>query len=76
MARATNTVVQPEQDAAANDENRKIQPGAQGAGLEADALKPDGEVDPKKLEQNQERLHVGEDHMTEEMRKKHRGTFP
>jgi hypothetical protein len=58
------------------DENRKQQPGAQGAGMEGDAVKPDGELDDKKLKRNQERLGVDEEHKTPEMRKEHRGTFP
>ena len=76
MARADKATTQPQEDTAANDETRRQQPGAQGAGMDADAVKPDGNVDEKKLERNQERLGVGEDHKTEEMRKKHRGTFP
>jgi hypothetical protein len=76
MARADKPTTQPQQDAAADDEARRQQPGAQGGGTEADAVKPDGNVDEKKLERNKERLGVGEDHKTEEMRKKHRGTFP
>jgi len=76
MARADKATTRPQQDAAANDEDRRLQPGAQGAGMDADAVKPDGNVDEKKLEQNQERLGVDEEHKTEEMRKKHRGTFP
>ena len=75
MARADKTTTRPENDPAANP-TRKQQPGAQGAGLDADALDPAGNVDEKKLEQNQERLGVGEDHKTEDMRKKQRGTFP
>ena len=76
MARADKATTQPQQDTAANDETRRQQPGAQGAGTEADAVKPDGNVDEKKLERNKERLGVDEDHKTEEMRKKQRGTFP
>jgi hypothetical protein len=67
MARADKATTRPQQDAAANDEDRRLQPGA---------VKPDGKVDEKKLEQNQERLGVDEEHKTEEMRKKQRGTFP
>jgi len=75
MARADKATTRPQQDAA-NDGDRRLQPGAQGAGMDADAVKPDGNVDEKKLEQNQERLGIDEEHKTEEMRKKHRGTFP
>lgn len=43
---------------------------------EADALSPSGEVNPEKLKQNQERLHVGSDHKTDSMKKGKRGTYP
>jgi hypothetical protein len=33
-------------------------------------------VNPEKLRQNQQRLHVGSDHKTESMKKGRRGTFP
>ena len=60
MARADKATTQPQEDSTANDETRRQQPGAQGAGMDADAVKPDGNVDEKKLERNQERLGVGE----------------
>lgn len=40
------------------------------------ALEPTGEVNPEKLKQNQERLHVGSDHKTDAMKKGKRGTYP
>lgn len=43
---------------------------------DADAIKPDGELDKDKLKENQKRLNVDEQHKTPEMQKGHRGTFP
>ena len=43
---------------------------------QGDALDKDGNVDQQKLKDNQDQLRVGQDHKTEDMRKKHRGTFP
>ncbi|HUQ77165.1 MAG TPA: hypothetical protein VM183_20770 [Burkholderiales bacterium] len=51
-------------------------PGTSRRRNEADAIEPSGEVNPEKLKQNQDRLHVDSDHKTEEMKKGHRGTFP
>ncbi len=42
----------------------------------ADAITPSGEVDQKKLKENQKRLQVDDEHKTPEMQKGHRGTFP
>lgn len=53
-----------------------VQPGAQGAGQQGDAILPSGETDPEKLRENQDRLGVGEDHKTPDMERKKRGTFP
>lgn len=43
---------------------------------QADAIEPSGDVNPEKLRQNQERLHVGTDHRTDAMKKGKRGTYP
>jgi hypothetical protein len=40
------------------------------------AVDKEGNVDQQKLKDNQDQLHVGQDHKTEEMRKQKRGTFP
>jgi hypothetical protein len=62
---------------AAGQQTRRQQPGAQGAGKDADAIQPSGDVDESKLKENREkRLNVGDDHKTPEMNKGHRGTFP
>jgi hypothetical protein len=61
----------PDQDPA-----RRQQPGAQDAGKEHDALEEGGKIDKQKLKDNQDQLQVGQDHKTDDMRKKHRGTFP
>ena len=50
--------------------------GPTGRELVSQALEPSGDVNPGKLKKNQERLHVGGDHKTDEMKKGHRGTFP
>jgi hypothetical protein len=55
---------------------RGQQPGAHGAGKEADAIDESGNIEKAKLKDNQERLNVGPDHKTPEMEKRHRGTFP
>ena len=54
---------------------RKRQPGAQGAGEERDAI-PSGELDKKKLKENQERLGQTPEHKTEDMDEEDRGTYP
>lgn len=51
-------------------------PGTPGRRNDADAITPSGDVNPEKLKKNQERLGVGRDHKTDEMKKRHRGTFP
>jgi hypothetical protein len=61
---------------AAAAQGRRDQAGAQGTGKENDAIDKSGEVKEEKLEQNRDRLHVGPDHKTPEMKKGHRGTFP
>jgi hypothetical protein len=50
--------------------------GSPGRRSQADALEPSGDVNPEKLRQNQQRLHVGSDHKTDAMKKGKRGTFP
>jgi hypothetical protein len=51
-------------------------PGTPARRNDADAIEPSGDVNPEKLKKNQERLHVGGDHKTDDMKKGHRGTFP
>jgi hypothetical protein len=58
------------------DPKAREQPGAQGAGKAADAIDESGNLDQRKLRQNQQDLGVGPDHETADMRKSHRGTFP
>jgi len=41
-----------------------------------DALDKDGHVIPAKLHENQQKLNVGTDHKTPDMKKRHRSTFP
>jgi hypothetical protein len=66
-----------DQQTAVAQQTRRQQPGAQGAGKEADAIDPAGNVDENKLKENREqRLNVGDDHKTPDMKKGHRGTFP
>jgi hypothetical protein len=55
---------------------RRQMPGTPGRRNDADAIEPSGDVNPEKLKQNQDRLHVGSDHKTDEMKKGKRGTFP
>lgn len=62
--------------AAAAEHGRRAQPGAQGSGKQAAAIGKSGEMKEAKLEQNRDRLRVGPDHKTPEMKKGHRGTFP
>jgi hypothetical protein len=50
--------------------------GSPGRRSQGDALEPSGDVNPEKLKQNQQRLHVGSDHKTDSMKKGKRGTFP
>jgi hypothetical protein len=50
---------------------RRAQPGAQRP-----KAGKSGEAKEEKLEQNRDRLNVGPDHKTPEMKKGHRGTFP
>ena len=51
-------------------------PGTPGRRSPADAMTPSGEVNPDKLKQNQQRLHIGSDHKTESMKKGRRGSYP
>jgi hypothetical protein len=60
----------------ARQQTPRQQPGAQGAGKEADAIDESGRVDERKLKQNRERVGVGSDHKTPGMKKGGRGTFP
>jgi hypothetical protein len=60
----------------AMSERPKGPEGTPGRRSPADALEPSGEVNPEKLKQNQERLHVGKDHKTDSMKKGKRGTYP
>ncbi len=55
---------------------RRPMPATPGRRSDADAIDPSGDVNPEKLKQNQQRLHVGPDHRTEEMKKGKRGTYP
>lgn len=57
-------------------QTRRQQPGAQNAGKEADAIDESGKVDEGKLNKNRERMGVGPDHKTPDMKKGRRGTFP
>ena len=50
--------------------------GSKDERRQADAIKPSGDVDAEKLKQNQQRLHVDEDHKAEAMKKGKRGTYP
>ena len=56
--------------------SRRPMPGTPGRRSVADAIEPSGDVNPEKLRQNQQRLHVGSDHRTDSMKKGRRGTFP
>lgn len=63
-------------ETAAQQRERRLQPGAQGAGREGDAIDEAGNVDREKLKENQERLQQTPEHKTKEMEKRRRGTFP
>jgi hypothetical protein len=76
MARADKATTKPQKGDLDRDATRRQQPGAQGAGKEADALDEAGNVDESKLQKNQERLNVDSDHKTPTMRKQRRGSFP
>jgi hypothetical protein len=65
------------------DQQRAVQqgarrqiPGTPGRRNDGDAIEPTGDVNPEKLRQNQQRLHVGSDHKTEAMKKGKRGSYP
>jgi len=68
----------PETDAQrpVEQSTRRSTPSTSGRRNLADAIEPSGDVNPEKLRQNQQRLHVGSDHKTESMKKGRRGTFP
>jgi len=51
-------------------------PGTLGRRSDGDAITPSGDLNPEKLKQNQQRLHVGGDHKTESMKKGKRGSYP
>jgi hypothetical protein len=55
---------------------RRQGPGSSGRRNPADAIEPSGDVNPQKLRENQQRLHVGSDHRTDDMKKGKRGTYP
>jgi hypothetical protein len=59
-----------------SQQTRRDQPGVQGAGKDADALRKSGKADESKLEENRRRMGVGSDHKTPDMKKGGRGTFP
>lgn len=65
-----------DQEKAVTQGERRQIPGTPGRRSQADAIQPSGEVDPEKLRQNQERLHVGADHKTDAMKKGKRGSYP
>ena len=76
MARADKATTKPDSPDPDREQNRRRQPGAQGFGGDGKATDSAGEVDKRKLKQNQEHLQVGVRHKTPEMRKKDRGSFP
>jgi hypothetical protein len=55
---------------------RRQTPGTPGRRSDGDAIEPSGDVNPEKLKQNQQRLHVSSDHKTDAMKKGKRGTYP
>ena len=65
-----------DQQKAVQQGQRRQQPGTPGRRSDADAITPSGDLNPEKLKQNQQRLHVGGDHKTESMKKGKRGTYP
>ena len=65
-----------DQEKAVQQGERRQVPGTPGRRNEADAIEPSGDVNPEKLQKNQDRLHVGQDHKTDEMRKGKRGSYP
>jgi hypothetical protein len=56
---------------ATSGKQKRTSPAARGAKQGGDARR-----NPAALKENQERLRVGPDHKTPEMKKGHRGTFP
>ena len=62
---------EPNPDIAAREQTRRAQAGAQGIGQRSDAR-----GNSAKQRVNQQRMGVAEDHKTEQMKKRHRGTFP
>jgi hypothetical protein len=75
MAENERKIEQQHREAAKTAPERKQQPGAQGEDPRK-AIDEHGNLDRQKLEQNQERLDVGKDHKTDDMKKGDRGTFP
>ena len=65
-----------EQERAIQQGQRRQVPGTPGRRGGGDAITPSGDVNPEKLKQNQQRLHVGGDHKVESMKKGKRGTYP
>jgi hypothetical protein len=65
-----------DQQSAVQQGQRRQAAGSTGRRNQADAIEPSGDVNPEKLKQNQERLHVGTDHKTDAMKKGKRGTYP
>jgi hypothetical protein len=59
-----------------SDKPKDQVPGTAGRRNNGDAIEPSGDVNAEKLKQNQQRLHVGADHKTDEMKKGKRGTYP
>lgn len=51
-------------------------PSTQGANSARGKASADARRDSSKLKKNQDRLGVDAEHMTETMRKRHRGTYP
>ena len=74
MARADKGPTKPRSPD--QDPQRRQQPGAQDAGKERDALREGGDLDRRKLKDNQDQLQVGHDHKTPGMHKQKRGTYP
>jgi hypothetical protein len=59
------------EDTKEQGKQKRSSPAARGARQGGD-----GRRNPEALRENQERLRVGPDHKTPEMKKGHRGTFP
>ena len=57
-------------------EDTKATPNPADKRGDADAIDPHGKLDERKHKENQQRLKVGPDHKTPEMKKGGRGTYP